>query len=206
MKREVSSTFRLGPPLASRMQASRDSELYPVPLCVRIAHAGAWAGAYVLSPHCFAKAACSDSALRRLAFWPGPHAVWHDGCGGSVCIKCSQLHRGSRAIDGPCRVWGGPRPAPRRCLLCPPSVHTVQLAGGAVAPLLSAPASCLWGWWARVWQYQVSCHSIKRYVPFAVPSTCHVPYSRVLLHSLGHCGLSGGAIAQTGLAMTLLWP
>ena len=63
MKREVPSTYCLGPLLASWMQASPDSELSPVLLCVRIAHAGKWAGECVISPARFVKAARSDSEL-----------------------------------------------------------------------------------------------------------------------------------------------
>ena len=114
----------------------------------------------------------------------------------------------SVALHAPC--VGGPCLAPLRCLLCPPSMHTVRLAGVAFAQL-SPPrlrAYGVGGLGTGSVRYPAisevaSAPPQKWYVPFAVPGTCHPPYlacklphNRVCLHTApAIVALQGGAIA-----------
>ena len=104
---------------------------------------------------------------------------------------------------------GGPCLAPLRCLLCPPSVHTVRLAGVAFAqfcpPRLDAygVGGLVTG---SVWYPAISevasappqvVRAIRRtrYVPFAVPCE-QLPHNRVCSHTApANVALQGGAIA-----------
>ena len=169
-------------------QAARDNgELHSVLLYKRIARASGWAGECAISPTCFAKGTRLDSASYSV-------------------LSCKRIARADVRRSAAAVFDVG---VVVRCRFTRQVVHTVRLAGVAFAPIVVRPGFVpmgLVGWCPAAFGVLpfVEVASVppgtERYVPFAVPSTCHEPYSHVLLYSL--VAFQGGAIAQTGLAMT----